>query len=209
MKKEQTGTYLSNLISPVAQTTLQSYIWDHYSFFGKPEAITVRPLPDRLTRVWVDVQRTPIAEVAGGEEKPYGSIPAFVLHSQKTGAAATVVKHTKLTVSDPAFPRVGTRSFMHVCVVSIGSLQMVTDGGKTWEFLTKKYGLTSETLQEMLGRLYKEQPVELLGTELAVVLRDPKETDACCQNLANIVERLCIVCQGICPKDGEGITSQI
>lgn len=208
MKKEQTKTNLSTLISHVAQTTLQSYIWDHYSFYGKPEAVTVRPLPDRLTRVWVDVQRTPIAEVAGGEEKPYGSIPPFVLHSQQTGAAAAVAKQAKLTVSDPAFPRVGTRSLMHFCVVSVGSLQMVTDGGKTWEFLTKKYGLTAEALQEMLGRLYKEQPVELLGTELAVVLRDPKATDACCQNLANIVERLCIVCQGICPKDGEGNLSQ-
>ena len=90
----------------------------------------------------------------------------------------------------------------HVCGVKNGSGTFVTDGGDTFKYLKKTYGISKSEFADMLGRLNSRAKLCLIGDEIAVKVASASQAESAKKNLMDSVSSLLSVSMVVLSKRG-------
>lgn len=86
--------------------------------------------------------------------------------------------------------------------VKNGSGTFVTDGGDTFKYLKKTYGISKPAFSDMLGRLNSRAKLCLIGNEIAVKITSEAQAEIAKKNLMEAVSNLLSVSMVVLSKRG-------
>lgn len=86
--------------------------------------------------------------------------------------------------------------------VKNGSETFVTDGGDTFKYLKRTYGISKSEFSDMLGRLNSRAKLCLVGDEIAVKIASVSQAESAKKNLMDSVSSLLSVSMVVLSKRG-------